>query len=104
VLAEAGLWDRAEHAARAITDHTDQAPAFVVIAASLIAASAEERAPMGELLRGRAHKLLAHVLAGSQWRDAVRPLGKLDPWAIVAISEALHSLTPQSGHGSTSPL
>lgn len=38
----------------------------------------------------RVRRLLAEVLAGERWLDALEPLAKLDPAALAAIDRKLH--------------
>jgi hypothetical protein len=41
-------------------------------------------------LHQRVRRLLAQVLAGERWLDALEPLGKLDPAALAAVDRELH--------------
>jgi hypothetical protein len=42
--------------------------------------------PLHQWLR----RLLAEILAGERWLDAVEPLGRLDPAALAAVDRELH--------------
>ncbi len=107
-LVAAGLWEQAEQAARAIPDTGDQARALGTVVEGLVAAyldnsalltpvSAREQADRGELLRTQALWLVADLLSSQHWFRAIRPLGKLSPVGVVAISEAI--LTQKFGKG-----
>jgi hypothetical protein len=98
VLVKAGLWDRAEQAARAITNSDMQAQALKALALALMAASTNDLAGTGERLHVRACRLLADVLAGPSWLEALRPLGRLDPVGMVAVYDAF--LASSSGDSS----
>ena len=80
----------ADQVLRSIPDPYDQAKAWVVIAESLTTASATDRASSDDLLRRRVRHLLAEILAGPRWLDALEPLGTLDPAAFSAVNTALH--------------
>jgi Trypsin-like peptidase domain len=96
-LADTGQWDQAERTARIIPNPVVQAQIHGTIAKALTTASTQALPARSEPLRVRACRLLADVLAGESWVEAVQPLGKLSPLGIAAIYDALHALNSWPG-------
>jgi len=104
------LWARlgqrhhAEALARSITDPEDQAWALAELVKTLLAISERDRAERldrpitnpQESPRRRASHLLALILTGESWFEAVQSLGKLNPSAVAAIHEAMATLNQVS--------
>jgi Trypsin-co-occurring domain 2 len=67
-----------------------KAMAWAVIVERLTAAAALDPAA-DDPLRQRLHRLVAEILAGERWLDALGPLGKLDPPALAAVDRELHA-------------
>jgi hypothetical protein len=85
----------AEQTAQSITDPMVQAGAYLAVVRALSAPSTWDRAARGEVRRIHAYRLLASILAGENWLQAVEVLGKLHPPAVEAISEALPALNDE---------
>jgi Trypsin-like peptidase domain len=101
-FAHAGQWQHAEHTARTISDPSIKIQALGAIVDVLIAAYTQDLTGRGMPLHVHACRLLADVLTGPSWLEAVQRLGKLSPAALAAIYEALHistigSVTDHSG-------
>jgi hypothetical protein len=80
---------KAEDTARTIPPN-DQAKARAVIIERLTAATTLD--PVADdPLHLRVRRLLAEVLAGGRWLDALEPLAKLDPAALAAIDQELNA-------------
>ena len=47
----------------------------------------------------RVRRLLAEVLAGERWLDALEPLAKLDPAALAAVDRELHGYGGEQDDG-----
>jgi hypothetical protein len=80
----------AEATTRRITDPYQRAQAWNDLARSLSAAATWPRAS-DDPLHQRLRHLLAEVLAGERWLDALEPLGRLDPAALAAVDRELHA-------------
>ena len=93
-LAAAAQWDRAEQATNSISDPGIQVSANLTIVAALQSAGMPGPTGTGASPGARACRLLAGVLTGGQWLEAIRPLGDLSPPAVLAIDDALHILMP----------
>jgi hypothetical protein len=98
----AALATDAEQTARTITDPNMQAQALTTVAKALAQTDPDRAAtPLvdgagrSELLHVRTCQLLADVLSGESWLEAMELLGKLDPLGVAAVFEALHA--PNSG-------
>lgn len=85
----------AEQVLGSIPDPYDQARAWVLIAESMTAGSAVDRASRDDLLGRRLRHLLAEILAGARWLDALESLGTLDPAALSAVNQALDALNTE---------
>ena len=79
----------AEDTVRAIPNPYDQGKAWAVIVERLTAATALDP-EADDPFHQRVRRLLAEVLAGERWLDALEPLAKLDPAALAAIDRKLH--------------
>ena len=79
----------AEDAARTIPNPYDRAKAGAVIVERLTAAATLDPAA-DDSFHQRVRRLLAEVLAGDRWLDALEPLAKLDPAALAAVDRELH--------------
>jgi hypothetical protein len=66
----------------------DQGKAWALIVELLTAASASEPVA-GDALHQQVRRLLAEVLAGARWLDALETLGKLEPEALAAVDREL---------------
>jgi hypothetical protein len=66
----------------------DQAKAWALIVELLTAASASDPVA-GDALHQQVRRLLAEVLAGARWLDALETLGKLEPGALAAVDQEL---------------
>ena len=74
---------------RAIPNPYDQGKAWAVIVERLTAATTLDP-EADDPFHQRVRRLLAEVLAGERWLDALEPLAKLDPAALAAIDRELH--------------
>jgi hypothetical protein len=83
--------DQAEGTARAIPNQYDQAKAWTLIVERLTAAGSLDPADGDDPFHLRIRRLLAEVLAGERWLDALEPLGKLDPAALAAVDQELRA-------------
>ena len=79
----------AEDTARTIPNPYDRAKAGAVIVERLTAATTLDPAA-DDSFHQRVRRLLAEVLAGERWLDALEPLAKLDPAALAAVDRELH--------------
>jgi hypothetical protein len=89
-LARTKQWDSAEELINGIDSPTIQARARAAVRASLAASNKSDTTDRNKL--ARAQRALGIALATSQWLDTAEALSHLDPSAIVAIYEALHTL------------
>jgi hypothetical protein len=80
-----------DQAIRTIADQYDQAKARTLIVERLTAAGGLDPADGDDLLHLRIRRLLAEVLAGERWLDALEPLGRLDPAALAAVDQELRA-------------
>jgi hypothetical protein len=83
--------DQADGTARAIPNQYDQAKAWTLIVERLTAAGSLDPADGDDPFHLRIRRLLAEVLAGERWLDALEPLGKLDPAALAAVDQELRA-------------
>ena len=88
------LAGEAEGLARAIEEPFDQAAAYLELLGRLTTASTVQHAAPDDPLRARAHRLLALLLTGPSWPDALTPLARLDPSALEAVGRALQGEPP----------
>jgi hypothetical protein len=91
-LTEAGQWERAEQIAHGITDPNAQIKTYLLIAETLTTTSTADRAGRDQLLEGRACRILADILAGDYWLQAIQPLAKRSASGLLAIDEAIRTL------------
>ena len=81
---------QAEGTARTFPNLYERARAWVVIVERLTAAAPLHPAA-DDPLHQRLHRLLAEILAGGRWLDALEPLGRLDPAALAAVDRELNA-------------
>jgi hypothetical protein len=79
-----------DQAARTIPNQDYPAKAWTLIVEPLTAAASLDPADADDPLHLRIRRLLAEVLAGGWWLDALGPLAKLDPAALAAVDRELH--------------
>jgi FAD/FMN-containing dehydrogenase len=79
----------AEDTVRIIPNPYDQGKAWAVIVERLTAATALDP-EADDPFHQRVRRLLAEVLAGERWLDALESLAKLDPAALTAVDRELH--------------
>jgi hypothetical protein len=79
----------AEDTVRIIPNPYDQGKAWAVIVERLTAATALDP-EADDPFHQRVRRLLAEVLAGERWLDALEPMAKLDPAALAAVDRELH--------------
>jgi tetratricopeptide (TPR) repeat protein len=87
-LAAAGQWDRAEQLAGTITDPETQAEALLGVADALVQAAKREQTD-GSQVQARARRILAELLTGEKWLEAIPLVAKLDIETVVPISKTM---------------
>ena len=92
-LAAAHMLDKAENAAGMITDSETQTAAKLHIVNKLMGDEIWGTDREDDMLPVHARRLLAEILATESWQEAMSPLGKLDPSAVISTYEALHVLS-----------
>jgi hypothetical protein len=92
-LTAAGKWDQAVRAADLITVSETQAVAKLNMVNKWVDDEDWGTSSEDDELLVYARRLLAEILVAGPWLEAMGPLGKLDPSAVISIYEALHVLS-----------